>query len=125
MRTLFAFTKKEMLEQLRTSKLVILGIVFLLFGVMNPAVAKLTPWLMEMLADTMEGSGLIITEVKVTALDSWVQFFKNLPMALIIFILLEGGIFEGIRTPDPRLRRPLLYPAELRTHISLNCLLTI
>ena len=24
---------------------------------------------------------------------------------------------EGIRTPDPRLRRPLLYPAELRTHI--------
>ena len=22
----------------------------------------------------------------------------------------------GIRTPDPRLRRPLLYPAELRTH---------
>ena len=24
---------------------------------------------------------------------------------------------EGIRTPDPRLRRPLLYPTELRTHI--------
>ena len=22
---------------------------------------------------------------------------------------------EGIRTPDPRLRRPLLYPAELQT----------
>ena len=26
---------------------------------------------------------------------------------------------EGIRTPDPRLRRPLLYPAELRTHAPL------
>ena len=25
---------------------------------------------------------------------------------------------EGIRTPDPRLRRPLLYPAELLTHIT-------
>ena len=24
---------------------------------------------------------------------------------------------EGIRTPDPRLRRPLLYPTELLTHI--------
>ena len=24
----------------------------------------------------------------------------------------------GIRTPDPRLRRPMLYPAELRTRIS-------
>ena len=32
---------------------------------------------------------------------------------------------EGIRTPDPRLRRPLLYPAELQTHSfesqSLDC----
>ncbi len=27
------------------------------------------------------------------------------------------NVLEGIRTPDPRLRRPLLYPAELRTHI--------
>ncbi len=27
---------------------------------------------------------------------------------------------EGIRTPDPRLRRPLLYPAELRTHFNLR-----
>ena len=26
------------------------------------------------------------------------------------------GAPEGIRTPDPRLRRPLLYPAELQTH---------
>ena len=26
------------------------------------------------------------------------------------------NVLEGIRTPDPRLRRPLLYPAELRTH---------
>ena len=25
---------------------------------------------------------------------------------------------EGIRTPDPRLRRPLLYPAELQTHVT-------
>ncbi len=27
---------------------------------------------------------------------------------------------EGIRTPDPRLRRPLLYPAELQTHRYLS-----
>ena len=25
-------------------------------------------------------------------------------------------MLEGIRTPDPRLRRPLLYPTELQTH---------
>ena len=28
------------------------------------------------------------------------------------------NVLEGIRTPDPRLRRPLLYPAELRTHVA-------
>ena len=30
------------------------------------------------------------------------------------------NVLEGIRTPDPRLRRPLLYPAELRTHKSVH-----
>ena len=30
----------------------------------------------------------------------------------------EKNVPKGIRTPDPRLRRPLLYPAELWTHIS-------
>ena len=29
-------------------------------------------------------------------------------------------MLEGIRTPDPRLRRPLLYPAELWTHVFSN-----
>ena len=27
-----------------------------------------------------------------------------------------GNMPEGTRTPDTRLRRPVLYPAELRTH---------
>jgi hypothetical protein len=27
--------------------------------------------------------------------------------------LLEDGVLEGIRTPDPRFRKPVLYPAEL------------
>ena len=31
------------------------------------------------------------------------------------------NVLEGIRTPDPRLRRPLLYPAELRTHVIEFC----
>ena len=30
------------------------------------------------------------------------------------------NVLEGIRTPDPRLRRPLLYPAELQTHLSVH-----
>jgi ABC-2 type transport system permease protein len=60
---------------------------------MNPAVAKLTPWLLEIMADSMAESGMTITLSQVTAMDSWVQFFKNIPMALIAFVLMEGSIF--------------------------------
>ena len=93
MKALIAFLHKEWMEQVRSGKLLLLGTLFLLFGVMNPAVAKLTPWLMETMADSLTASGLIVTEVKVSALDSWVQFFKNMPMALIAFVLTQGGIF--------------------------------
>ena len=93
MRSLFTFIKKEFTEQIRAGRLMILGILFVLFGIMNPAVAKLTPWLLEMMADSLAESGMIITDVTVTAMDSWVQFFKNIPMALIAFVLLQSSIF--------------------------------
>ena len=93
MRSFLAFTKKEFTEQLRTGKVLLLGILFTLFGIMNPATAKLTPWLMEQLSDTLAESGMIITSVTVTALDSWMQFFKNISTALIAFVLLESSIF--------------------------------
>lgn len=93
MKTLLAFLKKELTEQLRSGRVLFLGILFVLFGIMNPAVAKLTPWLVEQLADTLAESGMTVTEVNITAMDSWVQFFKNIPMALIAFVLLESSIF--------------------------------
>ena len=93
MKRFLAFTQKELLEQFRSGKLLFLGILFLLFGIMNPAVAKLTPWLLEMMTDSLAQSGMTITQFTVNALDSWVQFFKNIPMALIAFVLMEGSIF--------------------------------
>ena len=93
MKSLLAFIKKEFLEQMRSGRLVLLLILFVLFGIMNPAVAKLTPWLLETLGDSLAQSGMIITEVEVSAMDSWVQFFKNIPMALIAFVLLQSSIF--------------------------------
>lgn len=95
MSALRSFFGKELLAQLRTGKLLFLLILFALFGVMNPAIAKLTPWLLELFSDSLAGSGMTVTEVTVTARDSWGQFFKNIPMALIAFVLLEGGIFTG------------------------------
>ena len=94
MKTLVAFLKKEMMEQIRSSRLMILGLLFLAFGIMNPAIAKLTPWMMEMLAESMEEAGLAVLEVKVDAMTSWTQFYKNVPMALIAFVLLQSNILE-------------------------------
>ena len=93
MKSFTSFIRKEMTEQLRSGRLVLLGLLFVLFGIMNPAVAKLTPWLFEILADSLAQSGMIVTEVEVSAMDSWVQFFKNVPMGLIVFIVLESSIF--------------------------------
>ena len=92
MRSLISFIKKEFTEQLRSGRLIILGLLFVLFGIMNPAIAKLTPWLLETMADSLAESGMIITDVKVSAMDSWVQFYKNVPMGLIAFVLLESNI---------------------------------
>ena len=93
MKFLLAFIRKEVKEQLRSGRLLILAILFVLFGVMNPAVAKLTPWLFEMMSDSLAEIGMTVTAVTVNAMDSWVQFFKNMPIALIAFVLLESSIF--------------------------------
>ena len=93
MKTLFAFLKKEYLEAVRTGKFFVLILLFVLFGIMNPGIAKLTPWMMEMYADTMAESGLIVTDVQVDAMTSWTQFFKNIPIALVAFVLIFSDIF--------------------------------
>lgn len=92
MKQLLAFTKKEWIELFRTGKLLILTIIFTLFGIMNPAVAKMTPWLMDMVSDSMEETGLSVTAVRVDAMTSWTQFYKNMPMACVIFLLMFSGI---------------------------------
>ena len=93
MKTTFAFIKKECLEQIRSGRLLITSGLFVLFGIMNPAVAKLTPWLLEIMADSLAESGMTVTGVSISAMDSWVQFFKNMPIALIAFVLLQSAIF--------------------------------
>ena len=89
---MIAFLKKEWMALMRTGKVTVLGLVFVLFGIMNPAIAKLTPWLLETMGDSLASSGLVVTQVTISALDSWTQFFKNIPMALIVFVVLQGGI---------------------------------
>lgn len=90
-----AFLKKEWMEWGRTGRLIILLLIFVLFGIMNPALAKLTPWLMEAMSESMADAGIVTTSVQVDAMTSWVQFYKNIPFGLIIFILITSGSFTA------------------------------
>ena len=93
MKSLLAFMKKETAAQLRSGKLIILGSIFLLLGIMNPATAKLTPWLLKIMEETLAETGMTLTAATASAMDSWMQFFKNMPLGLIAFVLLESSIF--------------------------------
>lgn len=90
MKTAIAFMKKEMLEYVRSGKIYILLAIFVIVGILNPGTALLTPWLMENLQSS--DSGMVITMTnEISAMDSWAQFFKNLPIAMIAFVLITGG----------------------------------
>ncbi|MDR3344415.1 MAG: ABC transporter permease [Oscillospiraceae bacterium] len=90
MRAYLAFTKKEFTENWRTYKLPILLVVFLLFGMMSPLLAKLTPELLKSLSDT---GGVVITLPEPTAMDAWAQFFKNVgQMGMLAIIIVFSGL---------------------------------
>ena len=93
MNAFIAFVRKEFLDRQRSGRLTVLGILFVLFGIMDPAIAKLTPWLLEIMAEELANSGMTVGTVTITAMDSWVQFYKNIPMALIVFLCMEAGCF--------------------------------
>lgn len=92
MRQLTAFIKKEFTEGIRTGKIYISLVIFFLLGIMSPALAKLTPWMMEMAADELAEQGIVVQEVSVDAMTSWVQFNKNSFMLFVIFVVLISGI---------------------------------
>lgn len=96
MKQLISFTKKEFMEYSRTNKLLIITIISVLFGIVSPAIAKLTPTLMNLLSDSLAGSGLFFTNVDVNAMTSWTQYYKNVPMVFIIF----GFMFSGTLTNE-------------------------
>ena len=89
MRSYLAFTKKEIREQWKNYKAIILGIVFVIFGIMNPLIAKITPMLLENYA--VQGIKLEIPDP--VAMDSWMQFYKNIgQIGLIVVIILFSGV---------------------------------
>lgn len=79
-----AFFKKEWVEVLRNKKLLLLIVISVFIGILNPFTAKITPFLLEnFLPEALE-----MGEIEVTALDSWRQFYKNVPQFGLVFFLL-------------------------------------
>ncbi len=93
MRSFVAFTKKETMAQLRSYRVIVLVALFAVFGVMNTVLAKMTPWLMDLLSETLEAGGMAIAVTEATVLDSWMQFFKNISTVMIAFVIIQSGIF--------------------------------
>ena len=93
MRGFGTFCKKEITELFRTYKAFVLGIVSFIMAIMNPLIAKLTPWLMEQLSDEMKEQGFVVDKITVTANNSWEQFQKNFAMLFIVIIIMLCGSY--------------------------------
>jgi ABC-2 type transport system permease protein len=92
MKQFIAFSKKEFYESSATFRIHILFAVFLIFGIMSPLLAKLTPEIIKSLGDT----GVIIQVPEPTALDSWAQFFKNIgQMGILVIVIMFCGIMSN------------------------------
>ena len=73
MRSFVAFLKKELMESSRSGKTLFVLILSFAIGVMNPAIAKLTPWMLDLLSESLAENGMTVTQVTVNALTSWKQ----------------------------------------------------
>ena len=91
MKQFIAFIHKEYLELHRGGKLFLLLAIALIFGLLSPALAKLTPVLFEALGEELAEQGMLIQEITVTALTSWSQFYKNLSIVIILPAIFFGG----------------------------------
>jgi len=87
-----AFLKKEIVEYAKTYKLLIMLVIFAVFGITNPLMAKLMPEILGSLVT----DGIVITMPEATAFDAWMQFFKNATqMGLIVIVILTSGVLSS------------------------------
>jgi ABC-2 type transport system permease protein len=86
-----AFSKKEITEQLRSFRALILIAVLFLFGMISPLLAKIMP---DIFAG-MSVQGMTITIPAATALDAYGQFFKNVgQLGLVVLLIIFSGLLS-------------------------------
>lgn len=93
MKRLWIFTKKELIEQWKNYKLIVLGSVLLIFAMLSPVLAKLMPDIFESI-----DMGVEFVMPEPTYVDAYGQFFKNMNQTVMIVIvfLFSGNISQEI-----------------------------
>jgi ABC-2 type transport system permease protein len=89
MKGYIAFTKKEVLESVRTYRVLILFLVAFLVGMLSPVMAKLMPEIFK----SLQLDGIVITLPPPVALDAYAQLFKNMTQIGMLVVLL---VFSGM-----------------------------
>lgn len=87
--TFTAFLKKELMEIIKTSKIIILPALFLFFGILSPLSAR---YMNEILSLVGGQQGISIKLPDPTFVDAYGQFFKNIYFMMIIITIL---VFAG------------------------------
>ena len=91
MNSFIFFTYKELSEQVKTYKGLVIAVVLLIFGMTSPLLAKLTPDMLK-----MAGLGASLQIPAPTYLDAYAQFFKNIgQMVLIVLMFVYAGSISG------------------------------
>ncbi len=86
-----AMLRKELREAMRSNRLLVVGIVFLVLGIISPLTAKYTPELLKAIGTGQ--SGVTITFPTPTVADAIAQFLKNVAgTGIFIAILLPMGM---------------------------------
>ena len=92
-----ALLRKEFLEMVRTRRLLVALVLFVLVGLGSPLVAKGIPFLLSRIPkDQMGGVEMLLTQDP-TVKDALVQYLKNFTMLPFLVVLLSMGTVAGER----------------------------
>jgi ABC-2 type transport system permease protein len=94
MRIFWVMLKKELLENVKKSRFIVMLIVLLLFGIMSPLTARYLPEIITFILGTSDDSiGIPIELPAPSIVDSYAQYYKNLTqMGIFVQILIFMGI---------------------------------
>ncbi len=96
MSTAIPLVKKELLEQWRTNKILIIVLGFLFIGIQGPVLAKLLPDLIKNASSSIKGMQITVPEQ--TAQDALVSYFNSMAtMPALVLILVAMGAVAGER----------------------------